>query len=71
MRALVDLPERQLRELGEIGKAAGVSRAEIIRRAIDAFLAQRRRPELADAFGLWRHRQEDGLAYQERLRGEW
>lgn len=70
MRTLVDIPEKQLQELTVISQSQHVSRAEVIREAINLYLASKQRPEL-DAFGLWRDRQVDGLAYQEQVRSEW
>ncbi|WP_200807042.1 ribbon-helix-helix protein, CopG family [Thiothrix eikelboomii] len=48
-----------------------VSRAELIRRAIAEYLQRYASPIEDKAFGLWAQRGEDGLVYQERLRGEW
>jgi hypothetical protein len=81
MRALVDIPDRQLGDLSAICAARKLSRAEAIRQALDAFIAQNR-PGRESAFGLWKGQAvflpddsdplpEDGLAYQERLRSEW
>jgi predicted transcriptional regulator len=47
------------------------SRATLIRQAIDDYLAKRRDIQEGDAFGLWGKRKVDGLAYQEKVRGEW
>jgi len=71
MRTLVDVGDSQLRELDELSKEEKRSRAALIREAIDDFLAKRRSQHEGDAFGLWGNRKVDGLAYQERLRGEW
>ena len=38
MRTLVDIPERQLEALAEIGARRKLSRAAIIREAIEAYL---------------------------------
>jgi hypothetical protein len=46
------------------------SRAALIRQAIDDYLAKRRDIQEGDAFGLWGKRKVDGLAYQEKMRGE-
>jgi hypothetical protein len=46
-------------------------RAVLIRRAIDDYLAKQRDKQEGDAFGLWGKRKVDGLAYQEKVRGEW
>jgi hypothetical protein len=81
VKALVDIPDHQLAGLSEICAQRKLSRAEAVRQALDAFIAQNR-PGRASAFGLWTGRPaqagmhgeplpEDGLAYQERLRGEW
>lgn len=72
MRTIVDLPEPQIAALGEICRERGLSRAEAVRQAVDAFL----KDQMADktsAFGLWTREKpaEDGLAYQQRLRDEW
>jgi metal-responsive CopG/Arc/MetJ family transcriptional regulator len=74
MRTLVDIPDDQIAELAKLAEAEKVSRAELVRRAIADLLASRRKPEgdaFAAAFGSWADMEEDGLAYQERLRSEW
>jgi hypothetical protein len=81
MRTLIDVPARQLKELGVICAARKLSRAEAVRQAVAAFIEQNQ-PSLDAAFGLWKDRlvylpgeseplPEDGLAYQEKLRSEW
>lgn len=70
MRTLVDIPDRQIEELIRISKAEKVSRAEIIRQAVAAFI-EMKKPDTVEAFGLWKERGTDGLTYQERLRSEW
>jgi len=70
MRTLVDLPERELEQLTLLSRSRKTSRAELIRRAIAGYLAQNR-AGLEDSFGLWKDRGVDGVAYQERMRGEW
>jgi len=71
MRTIIDLPPDQLDALDRWCRREGISRAEAIRRAV----ADRVRPERAAdrdrAFGIWRDRAIDGLAYQRRARGEW
>jgi hypothetical protein len=71
MRTLVDLGDHQVQALDELAKTEKRSRAALIRQAIDAFLVDRRGKLNDDAFGLWGKRPTDGLAYQEKLRGEW
>jgi predicted transcriptional regulator len=74
MRTLVDIPDDQIADLAKIAEAENVSRAALVRRAI-ADLLKARRANKSDAIdaalGLWSDREEDGLAYQERLRSEW
>jgi metal-responsive CopG/Arc/MetJ family transcriptional regulator len=70
MRTLIDIPENQLAELALICANRQQSRAEVVRQAIGAYIAQQTRPEAAQAFGSW-GAGEDGVAYQQRLRSEW
>ncbi len=71
MRALVDLDEKQIRDLDAMARAAKRSRASLIRQAIEDFLGRSRDEQVDDAFGLWGKRKVDGLEYQRRLREEW
>jgi metal-responsive CopG/Arc/MetJ family transcriptional regulator len=71
MRTLVDLGDSQIQALDELSKKEKRSRAALIRHAIDDYLAKRCAVKEGDAFGLWGKRKVDGLAYQEKVRGEW
>ena len=70
-RVLVDLPESHLIELSKLVKAEGRPRAAIIRDAVDAYLAPRRKATGNEVFGRWKGRGIEGLEYQEKLRSEW
>lgn len=70
MRTLVDIPDEDLKLLKVVTKRLAISRAEFVRQAIAAHLAPHRRKMDHSAFGLWKQ-EEDGLAYQERMRSEW
>jgi metal-responsive CopG/Arc/MetJ family transcriptional regulator len=70
MRTLVDIPEDELEELNVLSRTRKVSRAELIRQAVAGFLAENK-AGLEDSFGIWKHKGMDGVAYQEKLRGEW
>lgn len=70
MRALVDIPDKQIDDLTVICEAKKLSRAEAIRQAIALYI-ERNKPGAVDAFGLWKNRKVDGLAYQEQVRSEW
>ena len=71
MRTIVDLPDKQIKALKQIGERAHLSRAELMRRAIADYLDRHQTQPEAHAFGLWRERKENSLDYQEKLRSEW
>lgn len=73
MRTIIDLPPGQLAALDVWCQARGLSRAEAVRRAVHGLLHHENAgAEAIEATrGLWADSEEDGLAYQERLRGEW
>ncbi|WP_454848531.1 ribbon-helix-helix domain-containing protein [Rhizobium binxianense] len=71
MRTLIDIGEAELKALDRMARAAKVSRASLIRKAVDDFIDRHNRDEEAEAFGLWGDRAMDGLAYQEEIRSEW
>lgn len=72
MRTIIDLPDRQIEALERISRSRKLSRAELIRQAVDRYLADHA-PDAAAAFGLWKHAgaREDGVTFQRRLRREW
>ena len=71
MRTLVDLGDARLQALDGLSRREKRSRAALIRRTIDEYLAKQRDKQEGDAFGLWGKRKVDGLAYQEKVRSEW
>jgi metal-responsive CopG/Arc/MetJ family transcriptional regulator len=71
MRTSVDLGHAQLQALDELSRKVKRSRAALIRRAIDEYLAKQRGKQEGDAFGLWGKCKVDGLAYQGKARREW
>lgn len=71
MRTIVQLPDDQLRQLAELSRREKISRAEAIRRAVAEYARKRSAGGIRKAFGLWRGRRRDGLAYERRLRREW
>ena len=70
MRALIDIPDNKIKELAEICRIEKVSRAELVRQAISAYL-EMKKTLTVDAFGVWKERGVDGMAYQEQVRAEW
>ncbi|APR96751.1 putative transcriptional regulator, CopG family [Pandoraea thiooxydans] len=68
---MVDLPDSQIEELAVIVESEQRPRAAVIRDAIEAYIAQRKRTLGTDVFGLWKSKKVDGLTYQQELRSEW
>lgn len=74
MRTIVDLPEAQIKALDSYRKREGISRAEAVRRAVEAFVPRGGKIDFAahPAFGSsQRARREDSVKTVQRLRREW
>ena len=71
MRTLVDIPDKQLGELAEIGKLENLSRGAVVREAITTYIVEHRAKKPVDTFGLWGKNKIDGLKYQRKIRYEW
>ena len=71
MRTLIDIPDEKLQQLTRLSRERRVSRAEVVRCAIDQYLAAQPKSSLRDLFGIWSDRNIDGLAYEQELRREW
>ena len=73
MRTIIEIPDEQLRALDAWRLTRGMTRAEAVRRAVAGLLQDEEevRTAVDSAFGLWRGRDIDGLAEQDRLRAEW
>lgn len=71
-RTIVDLSERQIADLDRLSRRHSLSRAELVRRAVDRFLAESA-PDREGGFGLWKRSgaKTDGVALQRRLRKGW
>lgn len=69
MRALVDLRQDKLEDMNVFCKQYHISRAELVRRAIDQFLETHRTQ--TDVFGILKNKKIDALQYQTKLRDEW
>ncbi|MDD2811202.1 CopG family transcriptional regulator [Rhodoferax sp.] len=71
-RTLVGFSDQDIRALDALSDIKRVSRAELIRQAVSQYLEMFSTAEVPeDAFGAWKARKIDALAYQERLREEW
>ena len=71
MRTIIDLPEDQVTRLAALCRRERLSRAEAVRRAVAAYLDAQSAADHDEAFGMWRGRNLDGLAYERNLRDEW
>ncbi len=71
MRTLVDIGDQEVKALDRLARRKKMSRAALIRKAIDDFLARNNADSEVEAFGLWGAGKIDGLAYQEDIRSEW
>ncbi len=79
MRTIVDLPEESVKSLDLLGKKQDLSRAELVRRAVSNYLEieqEKSQGNLDSYFGLFKESSDvfdglDGLAWQEKMRGEW
>lgn len=71
-RILVDLSDQDIQWLDNLAAGQGVSRAELVRRAVAAYRADAAGDAIDNVFGIWRDRADigDGLKYQRRLRGK-
>ena len=71
MRTIIDIPQKIIDELDTLAREEGISRAEAVRRAMTEFLEKRSRGRPDAAFGIWKGRKIDSLAYEDALREEW
>ena len=71
MRIIIGLPESDRETLDALSRQLGISRAEAVRRAVAEFLKAHRTACDDALFGIWRSRNENALAYEDRTRVEW
>ncbi len=70
MRTIIDLPDHQLKALAELCEREKISRAEAVRRALDAMLTEEQTHTRESAFGAWAPR-GDSRTVVDALREEW
>jgi len=71
---LLKLSDKQMDELDFVVNLENKSRADVIKEAIAAYIAQKQlanRKTNQEVFGLWKDKNIDGLEYQQRMRSEW
>ncbi|TGN08361.1 ribbon-helix-helix protein, CopG family [Leptospira ilyithenensis] len=71
MRTILEIPEEKISILDEISKEENVSRAELIRKAIDHYLLDFPRIRREASFGIWKSQNLDSLQYERSIRDEW
>ncbi len=71
MRTIIDIEKNQLAILDDFSKKYHASRAAIIRKAIALFIQEHIRTTDKTAFGIWKNKKIDALAFQRSLRDEW
>lgn len=71
MRTIIDIPQDILDGIDGVAKELNISRAEAVRRAIAEYVKERSRARPDAAFGIWKFRKIDSLAYEDSIRGEW
>ncbi|MEZ5813536.1 MAG: CopG family transcriptional regulator [Alphaproteobacteria bacterium] len=82
MRTIVDLPEEQVQALDKIGHDENVSRAELVRQAVDLYLLDNKRKKTGEVIGpdifgtvepgdpeFWDGL--NGLEWERKMRAEW
>lgn len=70
MRTIIEIPEEDIKKLDVLCHTFRISRAEAIRRAVNQYLVENR-PDMEDAFGIWKKRKIDSLRYEKGIRKEW
>ncbi|MDA1043874.1 MAG: ribbon-helix-helix domain-containing protein [Verrucomicrobia bacterium] len=70
-RTIVDIPKQQIEALDRLRSKQHVTRASLIREAIAAYLTTHDAGLAEAAFGVWRDKPRDALAYEHELRSEW
>jgi hypothetical protein len=72
MRILVDVSPSHLDALNVLAEQAGQSRAEVIRKPLDSYVAAHQDP-VTSFSGLWASQPEtqDAQGFLDEIRGEW
>ena len=69
-RTIIDIPDKQLREIDRVCLALKISRAEAVRRGIAAFLERNQAVE-ENGYGLWRESKVEAKDLLESIRAKW
>ncbi|MRT04622.1 hypothetical protein [Ewingella americana] len=70
-RLVIDLSEKELQRLDELGTLLQVPQDEVIRNAITALARTSGLIQNDSAFGLWANQSVEGAAFENQSRDEW
>jgi metal-responsive CopG/Arc/MetJ family transcriptional regulator len=70
-KALIDIPDHTLKQIDAIAATEGMSRAALVRLAMQAFIDSNKKSKLKNAFGILKKEKIDGLLLEKKLRSEW
>ncbi|PKB90444.1 hypothetical protein A8A01_07205 [Ewingella americana] len=70
-RLVIDLSEKELQRLDELGTLLQVPRDEVIRNAITALARTSGLIQNDSTFGLWTNQSVEGVSFENQSRDEW
>jgi predicted transcriptional regulator len=70
MRTVIDIPDKLVKTLDTYAAIKKISRAEVIRQALEQDSLRMRNELLELSFGTWKENPVDGLALQRKIRDE-
>ncbi len=71
MRIIFEIPDEKVKELDRLCKAQKISRAELMRSAIDKYLLDTPLVRREASFGIWKKKKIDSLKKEASIRKEW
>lgn len=71
MRTIIELPDDQAAAVAKICIKEGISRAELVRRALARVIEEEERGGLERSFGAWKNKRLKSREFVEKLRKEW
>lgn len=71
VRLVIDLSEKELQRLDELGTLLQVPRDEVIRNAITALARTSGLIQNDSTFGLWTNQSVEGVSFENQSRDEW
>ena len=69
-RTIIDIPDEQLREINRVCRALNVSRAEAVRRCVNAVLEHNQTVE-ENGYGLWRGAETEARGLLATIQAKW